>query len=105
MIHTIILPVFGLLGTHYTFCTLISLTSNKLLLIFLTLIAIFIQTTFMDLILPYPIHFNTHYFITQYLFPLWNNFFSNYYTTSYKNIMLPTPFILSLQHRSATSLT
>ena len=65
MIHSIRFPLFGLFGIYYTFCTLISLTSNKLLLIFLTLIAIFIQITFIDLILPYPIHFITKYFITK----------------------------------------
>ena len=62
MIHTILLPLFVLFGIYYTFCTLISLTSNKLLLIFLTLNAILIQITFIDVILPYPIHFNTKYF-------------------------------------------
>ena len=51
MIHTIILPLFGLFRIYYTFCTLISLTSNKVLLIFLTLPAVFIQITFTDLIL------------------------------------------------------
>ena len=69
MIHTIILPLLVLLGVYYTFCTLISLTYNSLLLVFLTLNAIFIQTTCNDIILPYPIHFNTQYINTQYLFP------------------------------------
>ena len=59
------------------FCTLTSLTLNKLILMFLTQIAIFVQTTFIDLIFPYPIPFNIQFFITQYLLPLWNNFLSN----------------------------
>ena len=70
MIHTILLPLFGLCGIYYTFCTLISLTSNKVLLFLLILLAVFIQITFIDLIFPYPIHFDTKYFITQYLIPL-----------------------------------
>ena len=67
MIHTILLPLFGLFGFYYTLCTLILLTSNKLLLIVRTLNAIFIQILFIDLILPYTIHFII--FFTQYLFP------------------------------------
>ena len=105
MIHTILLPLFGLLGIYYTFCTLISFTSNRLLLIFPTLPAIFIQITFIDLILPYPIHFITQYVIKHYLFSLSNTFFSNLFTTSYKKIMLPIPFLLSSQHRSVHSFT
>ena len=77
MIDTILLPLFGLFGKSYTFFTLFSLTSNNVLLILLTLLAIFIQFTFIDLILPYPIHSDTKYFITQYLFPSWHKFFSN----------------------------
>ena len=77
MIHTTILPLFGLFGIEYTFRTLSSLTPNKLLLIFLTLIAILFKLPFIDLILPYPNHFNTKNFTTQYLFPLWHKFFSN----------------------------
>ena len=77
MIHTIILPLAGLCGIYYTFCTLISLISNKVLLLLLTLLAVFIQITFIDLILPCPIHFDTKYFFTQYLFPFWHKFFPN----------------------------
>ena len=77
MIHTILLPFFGQCGIYYTFCTLLSLTSNKVLLLLLTLLAVFIQITFTHLILPYPIHFDTNYFITQYLFPLWHTFSPN----------------------------
>ena len=77
MIHTIMLPLFGLFGIYYTFCTLISLTCNNVSLIFLTLLAIFIQITLIDLILPYPIHFNTKYFITLYVVPLCHKFFYN----------------------------
>ena len=102
MIHAIILPLFGLLGIYYTICTLLSLTSNKFLLILLTIITVFLQITFIDIILPYPINFFTKLIFTQYLFPLVNNF----YFDSYKiYIMLPNSFILSLQQRSIRSTT
>ena len=62
MLHSIILPHSGVCGIHYTFGHFISLTSSKVLLILLTLLAVFIQITFIGLILPYPIHFDTKYF-------------------------------------------
>ena len=75
VIHTIVLPLFGLLGIYYTICTLLSLTSNKFLLTFLTIITLFLQIMFIDLTLPYPIHFTTQYILTQYLFSFLNNFY------------------------------
>ena len=75
MIHAILLPLFGLLAICYTICTLISFTTNKVLLIILTTITVFLQITFIDLILPYPINFNTKHILPQYLFPLVNNFY------------------------------
>ena len=77
MLHTLILPLFGLLGIYYTFCTLTLFTSNKVLLIILTILTILVQIAFVDIIIPYPINFNTQYLITQYLFPLWNKIFHN----------------------------
>ena len=60
---------------QYTICTLLSLffPSNNFLLILLTIITVFLQNTFKDKILPYPINFTTKHFFTQYLFPLINN--------------------------------
>ena len=75
MIQAIILPLFGIFGIYYTICTLLSLTSNKFLLLLLTLITVFLQIAFVDIILPYPINFNTKHIFTQYLFPLVNNFY------------------------------
>ena len=43
--------LFGLLGIYYTICTLLSLTSNKFLLIVLTILTVFLQITFIDIIL------------------------------------------------------
>ena len=77
MIHAIILPLFGLLGIYYTICTLLSLTSNKFLLILLTVLTVFLQITFIDIILPYPINFTTKHIFTEYLFPLVRKFYYN----------------------------
>ena len=77
MLHTLILPLFGLLGIYYTFCTLTLLTTNKVLLLFLTIFTILIQISFIDIIIPYPINFNTQYLITQHLIPFWNKIFYN----------------------------
>ena len=65
MIHTIVLPLFGLLGIYYTICTLLSLTSNTFSLTVLTIITVFLQILFVDLILQYRIHFTTQYILTQ----------------------------------------
>ena len=69
MIHTTIFLLFGRFGIYYTFCTLISLTSNTLLLIFFTLIAILIQITFIDLILPNSLQ-NTIFYFTILVSPM-----------------------------------
>ena len=44
-------------------------------LIFLTIITIFLQITFIDIILPFPINFTTKHIFTQYLFPLVNKLY------------------------------
>ena len=76
MITSLILPLFGLLNIYYKFCTLLSLKSNKFILFRYTVVVIYYQITFVDLILPYNTQLSTKYFIFRYIYTLWQYYFS-----------------------------
>ena len=78
MLTHLILPRFGLLDIYYTFRTLLSYISNKFLLILFTVLVIFLQIMFVDLILPNNTKSSTKYFNFQYIYPLWQYYFSEY---------------------------
>ena len=80
MITRIVLPLFGLLGIYHTTCTLTSIIHNKFLPIPCIVLVIFLQIAFVDEILPFNTHYNTQYFIFQYVYFLWKTFFSTYLT-------------------------
>ena len=65
MLTSLVLPLFGLLSTFYTFYTLIQYIKNPFLLFLCTVLTIFLQVVFVDQILPYNSQFNT-----KYLFPI-----------------------------------
>ena len=71
MLTSLILSLLGLLDINYTFCTLLSCMSNKFLLILCTVHVIFLQITFVDLILPYDTESSTKQFYCQYIYLLW----------------------------------
>ena len=76
MLTSIILPLFGLLSIYHTFCTLIAHIDNKFLLVLFTILEIVLQIAFIDLTLPYNPEFNAKYRIVQYIYLLWQPFYS-----------------------------
>ena len=76
-----ILLFSGLLNMCHTVCTLITHIPNKLLLILCTTLLIFLQITFLGIILPNNRKFNSKYLIVQYIYPLWLSYYSE--QTSY----------------------
>ena len=76
MITSLILPLFGLLNIYYNFCTLLSLISNKIMLIRYTAGVIYYQITFVDLILPYNTQSSTKCIFFRYNYTLWQYCFS-----------------------------
>ena len=77
MLTNFVLPFFGLLSIHYTFHTLIKYTQNPFLLFLCTVLTIFLQVVFIDQILPYNPYFNTKYLLFQYIYPIWQSFYTN----------------------------
>ena len=77
MLTSIVLPLFGLLCIYYTFFTLIQYIQNRFLLFFSTVLTIFLQVVFIDQILPYNSQFNTEYLLFQYIYPLWQSYYTN----------------------------
>ena len=77
MLTSIVLPLFGLLSIYYTFYTLIQYLQNPLLLFLCTVLTIFLQVVFIDQILPYNSQFDTKYLLFQYIFPLWQSYYTN----------------------------
>ena len=77
MLTNIVIPLFGLLSTYHTFCTLITYIPKKLRLLLCTILTIFLQNVFVDQIIPYNSKINTKYFIVQYIYPLWQTYYSN----------------------------
>ena len=77
MLTSIVLPLFGLISIYYTFYTLIQNIQNPFLLFLSTVLTIFLQVVFIDQILPPYSHFNTKYLLFQYIYPLWQSYFTN----------------------------
>ena len=77
MLTSIVLPLFGLLSIYYTFYTLIQYIQNPFLLFRCTVLTIFLQVVFINQILPYNSQFNTKYLLFQYIFPLWQSYYTN----------------------------
>ena len=77
MLTSIVLPLFGLLSIYYTFYTLIQYIQNPFLLFLCTVLTIFLQVVFIDQILPYNSQFNTKYLLFQYIYPLWQSYYTN----------------------------
>ena len=77
MLTSIVLTLFGLLSTYYTFLTLIQYIHNPFLLFLCTVLTIFLQVAFVDQILPYNSQFNTKYLLFQYIYPLWQSYYTN----------------------------
>ena len=77
MLTSIVLPLFGLLSIYHTFYTLIQYIQNPFLLFISTALTIFLQVVFIDQILPYSSQFNTKYLLFQYIYPLWQSYYTN----------------------------
>ena len=77
MLTSLILPLFGLLSIYYTFCTLLQYIHNTFLLFLCTVLTIFLQVAFVDQILPYNSQFNTKYLLLQYIYPLWQSYYTD----------------------------
>ena len=77
MLASLILPVFGLLSIYYTFYTLIQYIHNPFLLFLCTVLTIFLQSVFVDQILPNNSQFNTKHLLFQYIYPLWQSYYTN----------------------------
>ena len=101
MLTSIVLPLFGLLSIYHTFYTPIQYVQNPFLLFLSTALTIFLQVVFIDQILPYNSQFNTKNLLFQYIYPLWQSYYTN--KTLY-HIMLPTPFTLTTEKRQNRSL-
>ena len=67
----------GLLSTYYNFYTLIQYIHNPFLLFLGTVLTIFLQVEFVDQILPYNSQFNTKHLLFQYIYPLWQSYYTN----------------------------
>ena len=77
MLTSIVLPLFGLLSIYYTFYMLIQCIQNPFLLFLSTVFTIFLQVVFIDQILPYNSQFKTKYLLFQYIYPLWQPYYTN----------------------------
>ena len=77
MLTNIVLPFFGLLSIYHTFYTLIQYIQNPFLLFISTVLTSFLQVVFIDQILPYNSQFNTRYLFFQYIYPLWQSYYTN----------------------------
>ena len=77
MLTSIKLPLFGLLSIYHTFCTLLQDIQNPLLLSLCTVLTILLQVIFIDQILPYNSQFNTKYLLLQYIYPLWQSYYTD----------------------------
>ena len=77
MLTSLVLPLFGLLSINYTFYTLIQFIHNPFPLLLCTVLTIFLQVVFVDQILPYNSQCNTKYPLFQYIYPLWQSFYTN----------------------------
>ena len=77
MFRSIKLPLFGLLKLYHTFYTLITYIPNRILLFFCTVLTIVLQIAFVDQILLYNSTINPQNLIIQYIYPLWQTYYTN----------------------------
>ena len=77
MLTSIVLPLFRLLSIYHTFYTPIQHIQNPFLLFLSTALTIFVQVVIIDEILPYNSQFNTKYLLFQYIYPLWQSYYTN----------------------------
>ena len=77
MLTTLVLPLFGLLSFYYTFHTLIQYIQNPFLLFLRTVLPVFIQVAFIDLLVPYNSELNTKFLLFQYIYHLWQSYYTN----------------------------
>ena len=77
MLTSIVLPLFGLLSIYYTFYTLIQYIPNPFLLFLSTVRTIFLQVVFTYLNLTYNTQFNTKHLLFQYIYSLWQPYYTN----------------------------
>ena len=77
MLTSIILPLFGLLSNDYTFCIPLQYIHNPVLLFLCTKLTIFLQVAFVDQILPYNSQFDTKDLLLQYIYPLWQSYYTD----------------------------
>ena len=77
MLTSLVLPLSGLLSIYYTFYTLIQYIHNPFLLFLCTVLTIFLLVVFMDQILPFNSQFNTKNLLFQYIYPLWQSYYTN----------------------------
>ena len=76
MLTSLVLPLVGLHSIKYTFYTLLQYIHNPFLLFLCTILTIFLQVVFVDQILPYNSQFNTKYLLFQYIYPLWQSYYT-----------------------------
>ena len=77
MLTSLIVPRFGLLSLYHTFCTLLQYIQNPILLSICTVLTIFLHVLFIDQILPYNSQFSTKYRLLQYIYPLWQSYYTD----------------------------
>ena len=77
MLASLVLPLFGLLSSYYTFYTLIQYIHNTFLLLLFTVHTIFLKVVFVDQILPDNSQYNTKYHLFQYIYSLWQSYYTN----------------------------
>ena len=77
MLTSIVLPLFGLFSIYHNFCRLITYIPFKFLLILCSVLTIFLQVVFIDQIIPYNSKFITKYPILQYIYLLWQTYYSD----------------------------
>ena len=77
MLTSVVLPLFELLSIYYNFYNLIQYIHNPFLLFLCTVLTIFLQVVFIDKILPYNSQFITKYLLFQYIYPLWQSYYTN----------------------------
>ena len=77
MLTSIVLTLFGLFSIYYTFYTPIQYIQIPFLLFLSTALTIFLQVVFRDQIIPYNSQFNTKYLLFQYIYPLWQSYYTN----------------------------
>ena len=73
MLTSLLLPLFGLLSIYCTFYTLIQYIHNPFLLFLCTVLILILQVAFVD----HNSQFNTKYLLLQYVYPLWQSYYTD----------------------------